>query len=276
MIRLAELEARIGAMVELQGIVGAMRSLAGMRMRESEKALPGVRRYTASMRAAIGAAARLDPEAAPVEVAGPAALVICAGEHGFVGGFNERLLDAATHGPDDLLFIVGGRGAVKAIERGWRVAWSGAMASRPEGVLETIRPLTEALYNRIAKGDVGRVEVLFTRARTGGAASVERRVVLPLDPAALSGGTPRDAPLHNLAPALLLEQLIAEYVFSLLTGAAVESIASENAARFTTMEAAHDNLTRRLDALNGEARRARQEEITTELLDLVTGVEAQA
>jgi F-type H+-transporting ATPase subunit gamma len=82
------------------------------------------------------------------------------------------------------------------------------------------------------------------------------------------------APLHNLPPALLLESLLAEYVFALLTEAAVESIASENATRFLAMESAHDNVTRKLDSLRQEARAARQDEITTELLDLVTGAEA--
>jgi F-type H+-transporting ATPase subunit gamma len=68
--------------------------------------------------------------------------------------------------------------------------------------------------------------------------------------------------------------LIAEYVFALLTEAAVESIASENAARFATMESAHDNVEKKLARLDKDARQARQTEITSELLDLITGAEA--
>ena len=56
---------------------------------------------------------------------------------------------------------------------------------------------------------------------------------------------------------------------------AVESLASESAARFAAMEAAHGNVSGKLDQLRQEARQARQAEITTELLDLVTGAEAQ-
>jgi len=69
---------------------------------------------------------------------------------------------------------------------------------------------------------------------------------------------------------------MSEYVFALLTEAAVESIASENAARFTAMESAHDSVGKKLKRLMQDARQARQTEITTELLDLVTGAEAQA
>ena len=45
MIRLADIEGHIASMQELHNIVGAMRSLAGMRMQEAQRALPGIRRY---------------------------------------------------------------------------------------------------------------------------------------------------------------------------------------------------------------------------------------
>jgi F-type H+-transporting ATPase subunit gamma len=60
----------------------------------------------------------------------------------------------------------------------------------------------------------------------------------------------------------------------LLTEAAVESLASENAARFAAMASAHDNVSKKLEELRQDARQARQTEITTELLDLVAGAEA--
>jgi F-type H+-transporting ATPase subunit gamma len=63
-------------------------------------------------------------------------------------------------------------------------------------------------------------------------------------------------------------------VIALLTEAAIESFASENAARFSAMDSAHDNVSKKLDRLQEEMRQARQSEITTELIDLVTGAEA--
>jgi F-type H+-transporting ATPase subunit gamma len=276
MTRLAELEGRIGAMTELQGIVGAMRSLAGMRLREAQRGLPAVRRYEESMEAAVGAAARLAPDdLTPPSAGGPRALILCTAEHGFAGGFNERILDSVTPRPFDALFILGTRGAAKAMERGWPIAWSGPMASRPDGAIETVRRLEIRVFEWVAAGKGTSVTVTFARSHAG-ESTIEHRPILPLDLPALASAAPPWAPLHNLPPADLLRQVIAEHVFALLTGAAVESIASENAARFAAMEAAHDSLTRRIGALRGEASQARQEEITTELLDLVTGVEAQA
>jgi F-type H+-transporting ATPase subunit gamma len=68
--------------------------------------------------------------------------------------------------------------------------------------------------------------------------------------------------------------MTAEYILSQLTEAAIESLAAENGARFAAVEAAHGSVGKRLQALRLDASRARQEEVTTELLDLITGEQA--
>ena len=280
MTRLAELQSHIGNMAELRDIIGAMRSLAGMRMQEAQRVLPGIRRYAETVSAAIGDALLLLPESMPGTraSAGGAALVVCGAEHGFVGGFNERVIDAAEAlaGPGDAVFVLGSRGAVLARERGRAIAWTHPMATRPEGVPETVRRLTVELDGWIARRGLSRIEVVFARHSPGGAGPIERRLLVPLDPAAITPVQRRLPPLHNLPAGILLERLTADYVFALLTDAAVESLASENAARFAAMQAAQDNVLKKLDELRDEARRTRQDEITTELLDLVTGAAVQS
>lgn len=278
MTRLSELQSHIASMNELQDIVGAMRSLAGMRVQESQHALPSIRSYAQSMAAAVGSALLLMPQPVtePHQAPGRRALVLCTAEHGFVGGFNERLLDAAkaTLTPSDLLFVLGSRGAAIALERGPKITWTSPMATRLAGAPDAVNRLTGELYAHIARGDVARVEVMFWRYHQGALSTIERRLLLPLDDTPLAPPKARRAPLHNLAPHPLLEQLMAEYVFARLTEAAVESIASENAARFAAMESAHENVGKKLAGLQERARHARQTEITSELLDLTTGAEA--
>ncbi|MGO9170906.1 MAG: F0F1 ATP synthase subunit gamma [Rhodomicrobium sp.] len=278
MTRFADIKGDIANMGELQNIVSAMRSLAGMRVQEAQLALPEIRRYADSMAAAIEAALMLMPRQEPPQQAwqGIRALVLCAAEHGFAGGFNERLVEAAEAElqPRDVLFVLGSRGAALALERGTHAAWARPMATRLAGTPGTVNQLTKELYARIARGEISRVEVMFSRYRRGGQSTIQRRLLLPLDTASFAAGQPRQAPLRNLEPAALFEKLAAEYVFALLTEAAVESIASENAARFSAMEAACDNVQKKLQQLQQEASQARQTEITTELLDLVTGAEA--
>ena len=59
MTSLADIQGHIASMGELQDIVSAMRSLAGMRVQEAQRALPGIRQYADSMAEAIGAALML-------------------------------------------------------------------------------------------------------------------------------------------------------------------------------------------------------------------------
>lgn len=278
MTRLSEIQGHIASMDELLDIVGAMRSLAGMRVQEAQHALPGIRSYTDSMAAAIGSALRLMPQ--PLTQAhherGCRALILCTAEHGFVGGFNERLLEEAkrTLRPGDLLFVLGSRGAALASEHGCETTWTRPMPTRLAGAPDVVNALTSELYARIARGDVARVEVLFSQYRQGTASTIEHRPLLPFDTERLATEQSGQVPLHNLAPRSLLEKLMAECIFALLTEAAVESIASENAARFAAMDSAHDNVSKKLEGLQENARAARQTEITSELLDLITGVEA--
>ena len=280
-MRLAEIETHIASMSELFDIVGAMRSLASMRMQEAYRALPGIRRYAETMAAAIGSALLLMPEPRLGRSAvSRRGLIVCMAEHGFVGGFNTRVFEAAERTLDphagDILFVLGSRGVVVVREHGWVMAWSHPMASRPDGAPETVRRLTTELYRAIAHGEITRVEVIFVRHRQGETAAIEQRQVFPPDLSSFAAKPPQLRPLHNLAPDLLLEKLVADYVFALLTEAAVESLASENAARFASMSAAHDNVSKRLGELRKDAHAARQDEITAELLDLVTGAEASA
>jgi len=278
MTRLTEIEAHIAGMGELLDIVGAMRSLASMRMQEAHRALPHIRRYAETMASSIGAALLLLPETRPGtrRATGRRVFVLCMAEHGFVGGFNERILDAAERvfDPDDAVFVLGSRGAALAQERRRPTVWAYPMATRTEGVPETVRHLTAELYDWIASGDVAAVEVMFARYRQGSGATIERRLLLPVDLSSLALAQPRLPPLHYLPPAILVENLIADYVFGLLAEAALEALASENAARFAAMESAHENVSKKLEQLQQDARQARQDEITTELLDLVTGTEA--
>jgi F-type H+-transporting ATPase subunit gamma len=278
--RLAEIQAHIGSMGELRDIVGAMRSLAGMRVQEAQHALPGIRRYAESVAAALADTLLLMPEPKPSPRAarGRLALILCTAEHGFVGGFTERLVNAAEAALEsgDLFFVLGRRGAALALDRGRQASWTYPMATRCAAAPETVRQLSAELYRRIARGEIARVDVIHARYHQGSASTLERRLLLPLDVRSLKAKQMRQPPLHNLEPVALHEKLMTEYVFALLTEAAVESIASENAARFAAMVSAHDNVSAKLDKLRQTEREARQSEITTELLDLVIGSEAQA
>ncbi|HTX06763.1 MAG TPA: F0F1 ATP synthase subunit gamma [Steroidobacteraceae bacterium] len=291
-MRLAEIERHVASMEELQQIVGAMRAIASMRMQEAVRALSSVREYGTALVDALhdalaiasdetrvggGDMRRLtDETGAPGQWRARRAIVLFASEHGFVGGFNQRLIETAESDltATDALMIVGSRGAAFAAERGHAAAWSHPLATGLTGIPETVRLLEEALLPRISRAAVLRAEVIYGRYGRSGQLDIERRRLFPLELGPVRAERRGLAPLHDLPLPELLEKLTTEYMLAQLTEAATEALAAENAARFAAMDSARDNVGRKLDTLRLDASGARQEEITTELLDLVTGEQA--
>ncbi|CAO3360132.1 F0F1 ATP synthase subunit gamma [Azospirillum palustre] len=274
--RLADVEARRASVQELEAVTDVMRSLAAMRLQQALGTLAGTRAYAEVIARALAQAALLDD--APVQWPadgqhGHSALVLFAPEHGFIGAFAEKLVDAALAAPAGCaLWVVGLRGAALLEERGRPPEWSTAMATNTDGVTATARRIADALYRAAAEGQLGRVELLYGRTDAGAPPEPVRRPLLPL-------GLPRDGarpvpPLINMPPRELIARLVDEYVFALLVDAAMESFAAENAARLSTMMTARHNIETTLDGLTATARHLRQEQVTNELIELVSGAEA--
>ena len=279
MERLAQLQTRIASIMELSDIVGAMRSLAAVRIQQGSATLEGIRRYTEIVGAAIVRAAALlgmdGTSARPRATGGMRNVVVFCSEHGLVGGFNEHLLDRAVAETDHdrRLCLVGARGALSAQERGLETAWEVPMATHVTGVVETARRIAAEIYGSL-RGDAAGVDIVYSRYTSRGQSSIEKRTILPLDLASFAARAGGPPPLSNLDPEILMEKLAGEYMLAELGHAAMESLVSENGARLQAMEMAHEHVADKLDELRGLERQLRQEETTTELLDVVTGSEA--
>ncbi len=276
--RLEDVEARLASIRELEGLVNAMRLLAAARVQQAQASLPALRAYAAVVGGAIAEGISLLPSTPGPQrrlaARAPRGLVLFCAEHGFAGAFSRRLIDAAIPGgePPPALFVVGSRGAMAAREAGLIPAWTLPMATQIGAVTETARRITEELYRRFSAGLLAAVGTLFARYDVGGHSIVTRQELLPVDLTAFRG--PREArspPLVNLEPRRLLERLVEEYFYAELARAAMESFASENGARLTAMQSARDNIERNLDELRGIERRLWQEQITAEILEIVTG-----
>ena len=80
--------------------------------------------------------------------------------------------------------------------------------------------------------------------------------------------------LFEPEPEQILDHLLPQYVITKVYAALLESAASENAARRRAMKAATDNADELIKVLTRQANRARQDEITTEIMEIVGGAEA--
>jgi len=84
----------------------------------------------------------------------------------------------------------------------------------------------------------------------------------------------RNLPLYTLSWDRLFYSFIHQFFYISLYQAFIESMASENASRLTAMQKAEENIEERLDNLNSQFNRQRQNAITEELLDIIAGFEA--
>ncbi|CAK0759227.1 ATP synthase gamma chain [Azospirillaceae bacterium] len=277
--RLAELQARITNLGELQDIMGAMRALAAMRLQQAQNALPGIRRYTEVLNGALARGLLLVQDSAGSSLGrrrgGRQAVVAFTSEHGFAGAYNEHVLDRAAEALEegDRLAIIGTRGRIKAEERGLAVVHWQPMTTHIDGVRDTAMRLIETLFQLLSREGLERVTLVYGRNSAGAAWTVEVEPVLPFDPT-LYRRPDAVVPMVYLDPEVLFDHLVEEFVFTRLMHAGMESFASENGARLAAMEAAHDNIETKLETLTQNARQQRQEEITTELLDVVIGATA--
>jgi F-type H+-transporting ATPase subunit gamma len=283
--RLADIEARLASITELQDVVGAMRSIAAARLQQAVGALAGTRAYAEVVAGAVASAVALLPEGRTGDLrggerggGGGRGVVLFCPEHGFTGAFTERLVEAVFAEPEPLptLLVVGSRGAALLEERGRAPVWSLPMATQPAAVPTTARHVADALFDQVgsAPGRLRRVDMVYGRHHGGGPPTIERRALLPIDVDRFRRTGAATVPLTNLPPGRLVERLAEEYVLAELAHAAMESVAAENGARLATMQSARQNIAQTLETLQSAERRIRQEQITAELLELVTGTEA--
>lgn len=265
--RLAGINARIAGIQQLGAVVNAMRGIAGARAQQARTQLAAVDRYAAILAQAIG---RVSPAApAPRQGGAHIALVVFCAEQGFAGAFSDHVLKALKPGPE--LFLIGTRGTALAAERGITPRWSCAMPSYSAGIPALANRIAEALYARMAEGEIDRLEAVYSQWQAGGGIRVARQTLFPLDPAFFPAQAAGATPLLNLAPQALLGDLTADYVHAQLCQAALHSFAAENEARMAAMVSAHDQIDRQLATLGLTQRIVRQEEITEEIIELATG-----
>ncbi|MPW22556.1 hypothetical protein GCT13_38500 [Paraburkholderia sp. CNPSo 3157] len=290
--RLGEIESRTATARQLESVISAMRGIAAAREREAQGRLAGIRSAAATVGEAIGmvlaAAPSALPSAAPSLHAADRAsergltrivIVVCT-EQGFVGGFNEHLVERVEHLQADAaaeIFVVGTRGAMLAHERGLKWAWSVPMAAHADDVMRVAGAITDAVYARFSDRDTSEVWLVHAIPGPGLEDRIVTRRLVPFDFARFRMSSRMQPPLLNLSLDRLLEGLTERYVYVELCEGLMQSFAAENAARVAAMLAASQHVKDKLEVLTRDYRIVRQDEITSEIVELAsTSAFAQA
>jgi F-type H+-transporting ATPase subunit gamma len=216
------------------------------------------------------------------------ALVVLTSDRGLAGGYNASVLRAAigqldqqkAQGIDTSVHMVGkkGIGYFRFLRR--------PTAEQITGIgdkvrFEQVEPLANALMDRFMKGEIASVHVAYMRFLSAG---VQRPAVVQLLPLApdQSAKEGEAAPEAGKAveyefspdPQQLLDELLPATVRARLFQAFTDAAVSEQVARMVAMKAATDAAADMIKSLTRVYNRARQTQITMELLDIVGGANA--
>ena len=279
-----ETATRITSLNELLEIVTAIRAMAASQMQQALRSLEAIRGYSQQIRGALSEAAGLLPPDGAIEaVVRPkkSGLVVFCAEHGLCGGFNEYVLRvaestiAATDGSLELI-VVGTRGAQICRERGSSPDLVLPMATHCAGVTGAARRVASELYRMFSERRIAGVDVIYAEYAGAQLPRIERRRLLPLEVPVVQNASTQLPPIINLQSQRLFDEIVGEYFFATLENAAMQSFFSENSTRFRTMEAAHQNIQNKSSDLTKLMQRLRQNSVTTEILDLISGSAALA
>lgn len=269
-----EVRERLATMHELDEVLGAMRGVAAARIQQGEKAQLAAQEYAARIGAALTS---LSPEGdrsvagPPFDGTTPRIIVALCTDRGFVGALNEHVLRAASEaGADADVLAVGARGVAVARERGLVVSDAGNMATHVGGIGDVADRIGELILKQMSADQPISVEVVHPRRRADHGAVIERRRLLPIDLPS-EARDPAWRPITMLPAAALASQIAAEYVHARLVEFVAETFAATNAATLEVLQSAHSHLDEMIVELRRAENVIRQENITAEVLEVISG-----
>jgi F-type H+-transporting ATPase subunit gamma len=282
---LESLRRRIQSAQDLYGIIRTMKALAAASIRQFEQAVEAVDVYTRTVD--TGLRIVLQDRSLPMENTlkrqnGGTLAVIFGTDQGMCGQFNENIVSFALRDVTNVStrkMIIGQRTGSRVVEAGSSFEKLFPVPSSVDGINPAVQSLLLGINHQREHKSVDKVILYYNRPVSGSSYKPVRVQLIPVDMnlfrAPVQELCPsRSLPMYTMEQERLLSRLVSQYLFAQLYRAYAESLASENASRLMTMQAAEKNIEERLGELNAEYHGQRQDAITSELLDIVSGVEA--
>jgi F-type H+-transporting ATPase subunit gamma len=283
------LRRRIKSVQSTKKITRAMELIAASRIVRAQQRVAAARPYSEQVTAVLGnlaaaGAGLSSPLLTPRDDVRTVAFVVVTGDRGLAGAYNTNVIRLAERalreeraaGREVALICVGKKAEGYFRFRGQPIeaAFAG-MTDQP--AYEDARTVAAAVTSAFEEGRFDQVELVYTQFISVGTQRVVRRRFMPLDPssleAAAEGGPTADYEFEP-EPAAILDRLLPRYAEARLFAAMLDAAASEHAARQRAMKSATDNAEELITKLTRIMNRARQDAITTEIMEIVSGAEA--
>ena len=294
-----DVRSKISSVKNIQKITRAMEMVAAARLRRAEQRIAALRPYANAIRrmtrqaaqaAGASEAARV-PLLAEHESTTNVAVLLVTGDRGLAGAFNSQIIRAGVRIAGELSqeglrgswYATGRRGVSSLGFRGYELAGSYVgFADRP--AYADARAIADDLITAYVDGHIDRVEMIYNAYVSPLRQTVTQERLLPLAHATITGEEEEEAqdadePRARAAvayepdPDAILRRLVPDYVEISIYRALVESTAGFFGAQMTAMRSASDNAGEIITGLTLQMNRARQAEITQEIMEVVAGAE---
>jgi F-type H+-transporting ATPase subunit gamma len=299
---------RISSVKNIQKITRAMEMVAAARLRRAEQRIEALRPYADAIRRMTRQAAEAAGQVPKLAILQEhdqvrhVGLLLVGGDRGLAGAFNSNIIRAGvsagrrhhSDGRSPIYFGSGRRIASSIGFRGLELA-EGFTGFTDRPSYADARRIAERLMAAYIDDEVDQVEIFYNRYYSPMSQEVTRETLLPLQQASVleeeesdeesesgseeGGSGPREHRAlveYEPDPEEILKRLVPDYVEISIYRALLESTASEHGARMTAMRNASENAGELIDDLTLEMNRARQAEITQEIMEVVAGAEGLA
>jgi F-type H+-transporting ATPase subunit gamma len=293
-----DVKTKISSVKNIQKITRAMEMVAAARLRRAEQRIEALRPYADALRRmtrqaakAAGAEASRLPLLNEHDKEDRVGLLLVTGDRGLAGGFNSQIVRAGVRiagelgeqGLQSAWYATGRRGVSSLTFRGFELGGSyTGFADRPS--YADARGIADDLIQAYVDGEVDRVEMVYNSYISPLTQKVTHERLLPISHATIAGeeqdGDEQEEPSGPRAlvdyepdPDEILKRLVPDYVEISIYRALVESTAGFFGAQMTAMRSASDNAGEIITDLTLQMNRARQAEITQEIMEVVAGAE---
>ncbi|MEA2215184.1 MAG: F-type H+-transporting ATPase subunit gamma [Solirubrobacteraceae bacterium] len=292
-----DVQNKIASVKNIQKITRAMEMVAAARLRRAEQRIEALRPYADAIRRmtrqaakAAGAEASRMPLLAEHDSESNVGVLLITGDRGLAGGFNSQITRAGTRlaaelqeeGKSSVWYATGRRGVSSLTFRGLEMSGSyTGFADRP--AYADARTIADDLIEGYVDGKLDRVELIYNAYVSPLTQTVTRERLLPVSAATVTGEDdepegdeqqgPRALVDYEPDPEQILRRLVPDYIEISIYRALVESTAGFFGAQMTAMRSASENAGEIITDYTLQMNRARQAEITQEIMEVVAGAE---
>ncbi len=207
------------------------------------------------------------------------AVIVITSNRGLAGGYNTNITKLITDGGFDsdetVIYAVGKKGRELLERKGYEIKADYSEAINAP-IYTDAKEICEEVLSAFTQGEVGEIYLVYTAFKNTVVHEPRSVKLLPVSADEIQPVTDGSEALMTYEPSEeeALNMIIPKYLSSLIYGAMIESVASENGARMQAMDSATSNAEDMISSLSLKYNRARQAAITQELTEIISGANA--